>query len=79
MVVIGLMSGALSLAGYLVFADLPPEWTAVMQAVGAGALLAMIADTMIPEAFEETHNAAGLVSAVGFVGGFALSHGLGGV
>jgi ZIP family zinc transporter len=74
---IGAMGGILSLAGYLVFAGLPLEWTALMQAVAAGALLAMIADTMIPEAFEETHNAAGLVSAAGFVAGFALSHGLG--
>lgn len=41
-----------------------------------GALLAMIADTMIPEAFAETHDAAGLIAALGFLAGFALSHGL---
>lgn len=72
-----LFSGLLSLAGYSIFAGLPPEAIAVMQAAGAGALLAMIADTMIPEAFEETHSAAGLVTGVGFLVGFMLSHGLG--
>lgn len=71
------MSGVLALLGYTVFAGLPIEATATMQAIGAGALLAMIADTMIPEAFEETHSAAGLIVAIGFVTGFALSHGLG--
>ena len=43
----------------------------------AGALLALIADTMIPEAFAETRDAAGLIAATGFLSGFALSHGLG--
>jgi ZIP family zinc transporter len=70
-------NGVLALAGFVAFAGVPHEWTAIVQALGAGALLAMIADTMIPEAFEETHNAAGLVSALGFVAGFALSHGVG--
>ena len=36
----------------------------------------MIADTMIPEAFAETHEATGLITALGFLAGFALSHGL---
>ena len=71
------LSGVLALAGYVVFAGLSPTATAPMQAAGAGALLAMIADTMIPEAFDETHDAAGLITAIGFVLGFALSHGLG--
>ncbi|MEP5516887.1 MAG: ZIP family zinc transporter [Bauldia litoralis] len=70
------LSGILALVGYLVFAGLSSTATALMQAVGARALLAMIADTMIPEAFEETHDAAGLVAAIGFLVGFALSHGL---
>ena len=72
-----LVSGILSVAGYSIFSGLPPEAIAVMQAAGAGALLAMIADTMIPEAFAETHSAAGLVTGFGFLVGFVLSHGLG--
>lgn len=70
------MSGIMSFVGYTVFAGFPLVAT-MMQAAGAGALLAMISDTMIPEAFAETRNAAGLVVAIGFTLGFALSHGLG--
>lgn len=70
------LSGVLSLFGYLSFADVPREVVAVIQTAAAGALLAMIADTMIPEAFAETHDAAGLITALGFLAGFALSHGL---
>lgn len=43
-------------------------------AVAAGAILAMIADTMIPEAFQDAHLAIGLVTVCGFLVSFALSH-----
>lgn len=72
-----LVSGVASLVGYAAFAEVPPEVVAVTQSIAAGALLALIADTMIPEAFAETHDAAGLFVALGFLSGFALSHGLG--
>jgi len=35
----------------------------------------MIADTMIPEAFEDTHIAIGIVTLLGFLTAFALSAG----
>jgi ZIP family zinc transporter len=41
--------------------------------VAAGAILAMRADTMIPEAFESTHNLAGLITVVGFLVAFVLT------
>jgi ZIP family zinc transporter len=47
---------------------------AAVTAVAAGAILAMIADTMIPEAFEDAHLAIGLVTVSGFLVSFALSH-----
>ena len=71
------LSGAFSLVGYAFFAGLSPEIVAVTQAIAAGALIALIADTMIPEAFAETHETTGMIAAVGFLSGFALSHGLG--
>ncbi len=74
---IAVTGGLLSLTGFAVFSGLRPEWTAITEAIGAGALLAMIADSMIPRAFAETHDAAGFVAALGFVSGYALSHGLG--
>jgi len=33
----------------------------------------MISDTMIPEAFEETHDFAGLITVCGFLAAFVLS------
>lgn len=39
----------------------------------AGAILAMLIDTMIPEAFDDTRNAAGLVTVIGFLASFLLS------
>lgn len=70
---ITLASGLASLAGYTVFAGLGPEVVAATTAVAAGAILAMLADTMIPEAFEEAHTAAGLITVAGFLAAFVLS------
>ena len=42
-------------------------------ATAAGAILAMLIDTMIPEAFEESHSIAGLVAVAGFLAAFAMS------
>ena len=46
-----------------------------MNAVAAGALLTMIADTMIPEAVEGEGGATGLIVVVGLLVAFALSRG----
>ena len=42
-------------------------------AFAAGAILAMLADTMIPEAFEQTHDLTGLIIVAGFLAAFILS------
>ncbi len=70
---IAAVSGAGAWAGYALFRDVSPEWVAATTAVAAGAILAMLADTMIPEAFEQTHDAAGLITAAGFFAAFVLS------
>ena len=41
--------------------------------VAAGAILSMLVDTMIPEAFAETHDFAGLITVIGFLIAFVLS------
>ena len=46
---------------------------AAITALAAGAILAMIADTMIPEAFERTHIYAGLIATIGFLVAFTIS------
>jgi len=49
-----------------------PETIAAITAVAAGAILAMVADTMIPEAFEKTHLYAGLLATIGFLLAFTI-------
>ena len=70
---IALVSAAASLAGYTLFSGAAPALAAAITAVAAGAILAMLVDTMIPEAFEEAHNFAGLITVSGFLASFALS------
>jgi ZIP family zinc transporter len=70
---IALASGLAALLGYVLLGGATPELEAVITAVAAGAILTMIADTMIPEAFENTHAWTGLITAVGFLTAFAIS------
>jgi len=70
---IALASGAAAWVGFALFRDVSSEWVAATTAIAAGAILAMLADTMIPEAFEHTHDAAGLITVAGFLAAFALS------
>lgn len=70
---ITLVSGIAAIIGYTVFADFSPDVVAATTAVAAGAILAMLVDTMIPEAFEEAHDWAGLITVVGFLCAFVLS------
>jgi len=59
--------------GYAVFKNFPPAAIAATMAVAAGAILVMISDTMMPEAFETAHNYAGLITVLGFLLAFMLS------
>ncbi|SHJ12236.1 zinc transporter, ZIP family [Hymenobacter daecheongensis DSM 21074] len=70
---IALVSGVSSLVGYTVFSQFSPQVVAATTAIAAGAVLAMIADTMIPEAFETAHNFTGLITVLGFLASFFLS------
>jgi ZIP family zinc transporter len=70
---IALASGLSALLGYALLGNAAPEVEAVITAVAAGAILTMIADTMIPEAFENTHAWTGLITTVGFLTAFAIS------
>ncbi|MEU8844560.1 ZIP family zinc transporter [Streptomyces roseus] len=72
--VIAGVSGLAALAGYAFLGGVSGTWMAAITAVAAGAILAMVADTMIPEAFEEAHLLAGLTTVLGFLTAFVLSH-----
>lgn len=70
---IALISGVAALVGYTVFQQYSNAVVAATTAVAAGAILAMLVDTMIPEAFEQTHEFAGLITVIGFLLAFLLS------
>jgi ZIP family zinc transporter len=70
---IAIISGVAAVVGFVAFRGAAPETVALTMGVAAGAILAMIVDTMVPESFEGTHDMAGLVTVVGFVAAFALS------
>lgn len=70
---IALASGLAAMLGNVAFAGAAPETLAAVTAVAAGAILAMLVDTMIPEAAEETHDYSGLIAAAGFLSAFMLS------
>jgi len=70
---IAIISGIAALLGYLVFDNFSADVVAATTAVAAGAILSMLADTMIPEAFEEAHNYAGLITVLGFLCAFILT------
>ncbi|NUT52352.1 MAG: ZIP family zinc transporter [Saccharothrix sp.] len=70
---IAILSGLAAMLGYGLLGDASGVVLAVITAVAGGAILAMIADTMIPEAFENAHLWIGLITVVGFLCAFALS------
>ena len=71
---IAVFSGLAALLGYTVLENAPATVVAFITAIAAGGILAMLADTMIPEAFEQHHNLTGLTAAVGFLTAFTVHH-----
>lgn len=69
---IAVASGLAALAGYLLLDGAPAGVLAFVNALAAGAILAMITDTMIPEAFEEAAIYSGLIATLGFLAAFSL-------
>lgn len=66
-------TGFSSLAGYTIFGQFDPAVISIVLSLSAGGILAMLVDTMIPEAFSETHNLAGMITVSGFIISFILS------
>jgi ZIP family zinc transporter len=71
---VGLACTLATVAGYALLGDLSPELKGAMLALAAGGILAMLADTMMPEAFENGGPFVAMATAVGFACAFLLSH-----
>ena len=72
-VLVTLVSGLASLLGYVALDSAGPEALAFVLAFAGGAILTMLADTMMPEAFEHGGKAVGLMTTLGFGLAFALT------
>lgn len=69
---IALASALASLAGFVLLDGATGGLIAFITALAAGAILAMICDTMIPEAFRSAHAWTGLLSTAGFLLSYAI-------
>ncbi len=63
-----------SVAGYALLGGLSPDMVSAILALAAGGILAMLADTMMPEAFENGGPFVAMATVIGFLCAFLLSH-----
>lgn len=65
-VIVALISALASLIGYAFFDTASPDIVAFTLAFAGGALLTMLADSMMPEAYRDSGKLVGLVTTLGF-------------
>ena len=68
-----LISGMAAAAGYLGLAAAVPAMPAMILAFAAGGVLAMLAESMIPEAFADAQPFIGLITVTGFLVAFFIT------
>jgi zinc transporter, ZIP family len=72
-VLVALVSGLAALLGYVALDTASPRTLAFVLSFAAGAILTMLADTMMPEAYEDAGKLVGVVTTLGFALAFAIS------
>jgi ZIP family zinc transporter len=70
---VAVLTAVAAALGYGLLGDASPATIGVIQAFAAGAILAMLASTMLPEAFADVGPVDGLVTVAGFALAFLLS------
>lgn len=70
---IAVIAGLAAMIGNVALMGCDPVVIAIVLAVAAGGILAMVVDTMVPEAFEIAHEFAGMIAVIGFLIAFLLS------
>src|SRR5262245_39388756 len=63
---IALLCAVFTAVGYVGFEHVPDSWLGFVQAFAGGAILMMLANTMIPEAYEHGRKLAGVFTVLGF-------------
>jgi ZIP family zinc transporter len=72
-VAVAVVSGIASALGFALLGDVGESAIPLIQAFAAGAILTMLSDTMIPEAFADGGNLTGLATVFGFATAFLLT------
>jgi ZIP family zinc transporter len=72
-VLVALGFGLASLAGYVLLDSASPRTVAIVLAFAGGAVLTMLANTMMPEALHHGGKLAGLLTTLGFALAFGIS------
>ena len=63
-----LLTGILAAIGSQVFADVPESIISLLESIAAGAMLTVISETMLPEAYAKGSSIVGLSTLLGFLG-----------
>lgn len=71
-IAIAIVSAIASLAGYGLFQNASPGVIAFVLAFAAGAIITMLADTMMPEAYEHASKLVGVMTTLGFAVAFTI-------
>jgi ZIP family zinc transporter len=71
-ITIAMVSGLASLAGYALFQNSSPDVVAFVLSFAAGAILTMLADTMMPEAYQHGGKWVGIATTLGFAVAFTI-------
>jgi zinc transporter, ZIP family len=71
-IAIALVSGLASLAGYGLFQHSSPNVVAFVLTFAAGAILTMLSDSMMPEAYQHGGKLVGVVTTLGFATAFLI-------
>ncbi|HLE58805.1 MAG TPA: ZIP family zinc transporter [Candidatus Limnocylindria bacterium] len=70
---VALVSGLAAAIGYWALEGMTPGAIPIIQAFAAGAILTMLVDTMIPEAYGDGGDVAGIATVLGFAAAFLIS------
>jgi ZIP family zinc transporter len=71
--VVAVLTALATVLSYIYLKALNPNTIGIIEAFAAGAILAMLADTLMPEAYEEGGFSIGILTVFGFLTAFLLS------
>lgn len=71
--IVAVITTAVTVLSFVFLHDVNPNTIGIIEAFAAGAILAMLADTMMPEAYEDGGFLIGILTVLGFLTAFIIS------